>query len=201
MSGNFVTACRSFGREIATSARGIAMLTFGRAEGIRAFGDDLNVTRRSFVAALFAFPLFLVFHYLDWLSGSAAVESTHALLLDCLTFPISWAGFALLAQPLLRSIGVEPRWTRFIAAWNWSNLAQYLLLLVTSLPLVLHAPIILAQTAVLVGYGWALWLEWTVTRLTLQVSPMAAAMVVAADVGFSAVVSLITIYPLSSFSL
>ncbi|HTI02103.1 MAG TPA: hypothetical protein VL752_14235 [Acidisoma sp.] len=200
MSANFVTACRSFGREIAAGSRGIAMLTFGREEGIRAFNDDRDVARRSFVTALFAFPLFLVFHYLDWLSGTAPLEPTHALLLDCLTFPISWAGFALLAQPLLRSLGVEPRWTRYIAAWNWSNLAQYLLLLVTSLPLVLHAPSILAQTAVLVGYGWALWLEWTVTRLTLQVSPLAAAMVVAADVGFGAIVSLITIYPLPTFS-
>lgn len=200
MSGNFITACRSFGREIATGARGIALLTFGRAEGIRAFTGDPDVTRRSFVTALFAFPLFLVFHYLDWLSGTAPLEGTHALLLDCLTFPISWAGFALLSQPLLRSLGAEQPWPRFIAAWNWSNLAQYVLLMLTSLPLVLHAPAILAQTAVLVGYGWALWLEWTVTRLTLQVSPVAAAMVVAADVGFGALVSLITIYPLPSFS-
>ena len=200
MSDGFVAACRSFGREILAGARGIVLLAFGYETGIQAFTGDRDTTRRSFVTALFAFPLFVVFHYLDWLSGTAQLEGVHALLLDCLTFPISWAGFALLARPLLRSLGVEARWLRFIAAWNWCNLAQYLLLLATSAPLVLHAPLLLAQTVVLVGYCWALWLEWTVARLTLQVTPLAAAMVVAADVGFGALVSLATALPISSLS-
>ncbi|GAB0116369.1 hypothetical protein [Acidisoma sp. 7E03] len=201
MSGGFASACRSFGREILGSARGIALLAFGYEDGARAFTGERDATRRSFVAALFAFPLFLVFHYLDWLSGTAPREGAHALALDCLTFPISWAGFALLAVPLLRSLGAETRWLRFIMAWNWCNLAQYLLLLATSLPLVLHVPLMLGQVVVLVGYCWALWLEWTVARLTLQVTPVAAAMVVAADVGFGALVSLITLLPASSLSL
>lgn len=201
MSGGFVSACRSFGRELLAGARGIGLLAFGYEDGARAFTGERAATGRSFVTALFAFPLFLVFHYLDWLSGTAPSEGAHALALDCLTFPISWAGFALLALPLLRSLGVENRWLRYISAWNWCNLAQYLLLLATSIPLVLHTPMMLGQVVVLVGYCWALWLEWTVTRLTLQVTPVAAAMVVAADVGFGAVVSLITLLPVSGFSL
>jgi hypothetical protein len=98
-------------------------------------------------------------------------------------------------------LGVEQQWPRYIAAWNWSNLAQYALLFVTSLPVVLHAPSIASETCALVGYGWALWLEWYVTRLVLNVSPTGAALLVAVDVGFSAIVSLVALVPLQSLSI
>lgn len=196
MMGSLLAACRSHGREIGASLRGIARLTFGEAEGIRAFENDRGMARRSFLAALLAFPVFLAFHYLDLLSGAAPPEDAHAFILDLLTFPISWAGFALLALPILRWLGLEGLWPRYIAAWNWSNLAQYLLLILTSLPLALHLPQILGQTAALVGYGWALWLEWYVTRLALGTSGLNAAMIVAADVGFGAIVALLPLVQL-----
>lgn len=201
MSGEVRHALRLWWQECAVSARGIALLTFGRPDGARVFGNDLGAARRSFITALVCLPIFVVFHYLDWLAGTGPREGRHALLLDLLSFPISWAGFALLALPLLRFLGREADWPRFIAAWNWSNLAQYLLLLVTALPLLAHAPAIASETASLVGYGWALWLEWWTVRLVLRLSASAAAFLVLADVGFSAVVSLISLYPLPSLSL
>jgi hypothetical protein len=201
MSEGFGPRLRGTGREIATAARGIAMLTVGQPAGIRAFTNDMAVTRRSFVTALFALPIFVMFHFLDWLAGTGPIEAPHAMALDLLTFPISWAGFALISIPLLRILGVEQSWARYMTAWNWSNLAQYALLFVTALPVVLHAPPIAAETSALVGYGWALWLEWYVTRLVLNISPTAAALLVAVDVGFSAMVSLLTLVPLQSLSI
>jgi hypothetical protein len=199
MSG-FVAACRTLGRDIAVSLRGITQLTFGRAEGIRVFENDREMASRSFIAALFSFPIFLLFRYLDWLSGAVPAEGAHALALDLLSFPISWAGFALLSLPLLRSLGLEAAWSRYLVAWNWCNFAQYILLLVSSLPLALHAPSIFAQTSALVGYGWALWLEWYVTRLVLNTTPLTAAVIVAADVAFGALVALMPALPLPHLS-
>jgi hypothetical protein len=201
MSGRFAEDLRAAGREVAIGARGIAMLTFGQAAGLRAFINDLGVARRSFITALFAFPIFVMFHFLDWIAGTGPIEAPHAMALDLLTYPISWAGFALLSMPLLRVLGVERLWPRYVAAWNWSNFAQYTLLFVTSLPVLFHAPAIASETCALVGYGWALWLEWYVTRLVLNLSPTAAALLVAVDVGFSAMVSLLTLVPLQSLSI
>jgi hypothetical protein len=201
MSGGAKPGLRLWAQEIAFSARGIAMLTFGRAEGARVFGNDLAATRRSFITALFALPIFLLFHYLDWLAGTGPLEGNHALILDLLSYPISWAGYALIALPLLRMLGLETAWPRFIAAWNWSNLAQYVLLMLTSLPLLAHAPSIVSETSALVGYGWALWLEWWTARLVLNLPGSGAALLVLADVGFSAIVSLITLYPMPGLSL
>ncbi|MCB8876727.1 hypothetical protein [Acidisoma silvae] len=201
MSDGARQVLRLWAREIGFSARGIAMLTFGRPEGARVFTNDMAATQRSFITALFVFPIFLLFHYLDWLAGTGPLEGRHALILDLLSFPITWAGYALLALPLLRMLGLEALWPRFIAAWNWSNLAQYVLLMLTSLPMLAHAPSIVSETAALVGYGWALWLEWWMARLVLGVSPSGAALLVLVDVAFSAIVSLVTTYPLPGFSI
>ena len=72
---------------------------------------------------------------------------------------------------------------------------------VATVPAVLHVPAIASETCALVGYGWALWLEWFVTRLVLNLSPTAAALLVAVDVGFSAIVSLVTLIPWQSLSI
>lgn len=200
MSGGARQGLRLWAAEIAQAARGIAMLTFGKAEGARAFTNDIAATRRSFITALFAFPIFVLFHYLDWLAGTGPLEGNHALILDLLSYPISWAGYALIALPLLRALGLEAQWPRFITAWNWSNLAQYVLLLVTALPMLAHAPSIVSETSALVGYGWALWLEWWMARQVLGLSPSGAAFLVLADVAFSALVSLISVYPIPGLS-
>ena len=192
---------RLMAREVVTNGRAISLLTFGRADGIRAFTNNVSATRRSFVTAIFSLPIFILFHMLDWLAGVGPLDPPRLMVLDLLTFPISWAGFALISLPLVRALKVEPQWPRYITAWNWSNFAQYVLLFVTSIPAVLHVPPIASETCALVGYGWALWLEWFVTRLVLNLSPTGAALLVAVDVGFSAVVSLVTLIPWQSVSL
>ncbi|WP_284943915.1 hypothetical protein [Acidisoma cladoniae] len=192
---------RLVGGEIAGSLRGIAALTFGKAAGLRAFGNDLGVARRSFVTPFFALPIFVVLRFVDWVGGTAPLEGAHAFALDLLTFIIGWAGFALISRPLVRMLAQERDWPRYIAVWNWSNVAQYCLLLVTSLPVLFHAPAMVAETIALVGFGWALWLEWYVTKLSLDVTPTSAALIVAADVGLGAVLSLLTLVPFNSLSL
>ena len=201
MSGRFAEGLRQTAREVVASCRGIAMLTVGNQAGLGAFTNDIAATRRSFVTALFSLPIFVAFHVLDWLTGIGPVDPPRLMVLDFLTFPISWAGFALISVPLVRKLGAEHQWPRYISAWNWSNLAQYALLFVSSLPAVLHAPPIASETCALVGYGWALWLEWYVTRLVLKLSPTAAALIVAVDVGFSAIVSLMTLIPWQHLSI
>jgi hypothetical protein len=182
MSGRFAEELRLIGREIVTSGRAIARLGIGQAADIRAFSNDVAATRRSFVTAILSLPIFILFHVLDWAAGLAPLDPPRLMVIDLLTFPISWAGFALVSIPLVRMLGAEPQWPR-------------------SLPSVLHVPAIASETCALVGYGWALWLEWFVTRLVLNISPTAAALLVAVDVGFSAAISLMTLIPWQSLSL
>jgi hypothetical protein len=73
-------------------------------------------------------------------------------------------------RPLAEALGRRARWPHFIAAWNFANVVQYLVLLaLTLLPEALGLPRSIGQGLGLVALGYALWLEWFVARTALQV--------------------------------
>ena len=88
----------------------------------------------------------------------------------------------MLSHRLVGAMGLGERWPRFITLWNWCNVVQYLLLVMFGIPGLLGVPAPLDQAAQLFGLGWALWVEWFAFRLTLGVSVVTAAGLVALDV-------------------
>lgn len=154
------------------------LLAQGRPEGLRYVEAGLDGARRSFWAVLICFPLFVAVRFTDW---SMAPAPAHACAADLLGYVIGWSGFALASRPIVAWIGRDGRWPRFIAAWNWCNVVQYVLLLAAAVPGLLGAPTWLQQSAGLVGVGWAVWLEWYAARLTLAVGPLTAAALTGID--------------------
>lgn len=154
------------------------LLAQGRPEGLRYVETGLDGARRSFWAVLVCVPLFVALRVPEW-TGSAV--SAHVWGVDLLGYLVGWLGFALLSRPLVAWIGREGRWPRYITAWNWCNVAQYVLLLAAAVPGFLGAPAWAQQSAGLVAVGWALWLEWYAARLTLEVGPLAAAALTGVD--------------------
>jgi hypothetical protein len=171
-------------------------LARGRSDGVLLLGDDASDTlaaaRRSFWAAAFCLPAFVCLHLLETAPGTGLATAAHDFALDLLGFVIGWAGFALVSCRVAARIGRAALWPRFITLWNWCNLIQYLMLVTASLPGLLGLPDLVGETAWLVAIGWALWLEWFATRLTLAVPALAAAALVALDVSIGLFVSGIT---------
>ena len=77
--------------------------------------------------------------------------------------------------------GREAAWPRFMAAWNWSNIPQYAALVLLSAPGLL-LPVGFAQVLALVAVGYAMWLEWFVTKHALGIPGASAVMFVLLDV-------------------
>lgn len=140
--------------------------------------------RVSFLAALFCLPIFLLLR-MGGGSAAVAVDPGRALVADLIAFACSWVGFALASLPLAEAMGRRVLWPRFIAAWNWVNLIQYVVLALLSLPELLGMPGMVADTLALLGLGYALWLQWFATRLALGLSGPRAAAFVALDLGIS----------------
>lgn len=167
--------------------RGIAgalLLARGKVDGIDAFEPTMEDARVSFLAALFCLPIFLLLRMAGG-PAAGAIDPMRALVADLAAFVCSWAGFALASLPLAEAMGRRALWPRFIAAWNWVNLVQYVALALLSLPELLGLPGMVADTLALLGLGYAMWLQWFATRLALGLSGSRAAAFVALDLGIS----------------
>jgi hypothetical protein len=155
------------------------LLARGRADGMRVLAgreEPAAVTAaRSFWAAALCLPAFVCLQVIDMtLAPHLPPHTGHRLALQLFGYAIDWAGFALLTHWLCGTAGRLAAWPRFIAAWNWCNVIQFLLMVTAALPSLLDLPDIVGETAWLVAAGWSLWLEWFATRLALGVGGIQA---------------------------
>ena len=167
--------------------RAALLLARGRVDGADLVWEggpeeQLARARVSFVALLLCLPMFLAVQVL------ARATQDMALLREFSGFLLGWLGYAVLSQRLAAEMGRAALWPRFIALWNWCNLVQYLLLAGALVPQLLGAPAVVAQTAWLVAMGWAVWLQWSATRLGLGLSGGRAALMVMVDMALGVVV-------------
>lgn len=172
----------SLGTSVASGLQAALLLARGRSDGLRYVADDMAGAARSFWAAAICLPAFVCLRLLSWTGGGMPPHPAHVFALDLVTFGVGWCGFAVVSHRLVGAMGLGERWPRFITLWNWCNVVQYLLLVVFSIPGLLGVPAPLDQAAQLFGLGWALWVEWFAFRLTLGVSVVTAAGLVALDV-------------------
>ncbi|MXP63942.1 hypothetical protein E0493_11360 [Roseomonas sp. M0104] len=127
-------------------------------------------------------PIFLV------LDASFAA-SPRAAAAELTGYVTGWAAYALATLPVCRSIGREMHWPRLVAAWNWTNLLQYLIMLVIAVVSALPSPGWLREVVTVSGIGYALWLQWFAARSTLRVSSLAAAGFVVLDLTVTVLIS------------
>lgn len=170
-------------RGVAPGLQAALLLARGRSEALSLVADDTDhaLAQRSFVAAPLCLPAFICLRLLDPQQAAPAAAPGQDFALDLIGFVIGWAGFALLSRQFADAIGRAALWPRFITLWNWCNLVQYLMMVAALLPTLLGLPAWIGQTAFLAAIGWAVWLEWFMTRLSLGIPGILAAGFVAAD--------------------
>jgi hypothetical protein len=168
--------------------RGIAaalLLARGRAAGVLAFAPTPAEARASFVAALLCLPIFLLLRALSAPGVTAGIDPARALAADLIAYVCSWAGFALASLPLCEAMGRRALWPRLVAAWNWVNVVQYVVLAGFTLPVLMGLSGILADALGLAAVGYALWLQWFTARAALGVSGLRASGFVLLDLGLA----------------
>lgn len=174
MIGRLSTSC-------ANGLSGAVMLAAGREQGIARVDSDSDGAIRSFWAAAIALPMLLCLRLIDWAVAGMPASPAVSLGRNLLVFAVGWVGYAVLSHHLAGRLGKAQRWPAFIAVWNWCNVVQYGLLLLAAIPVLLHAPAPVIEAAELIALGWALWLEWFATRLTLGVNALTAVALVGVD--------------------
>ena len=165
----------------------------GRAAGLLLIPPGMESARHSFLAALICLPLFIVLRLIAWwVQGAPPSGVAVALAGELMGYSLGWVGFALASKILAEQAKRAEQWPRFIAAWNWSNIVQYLLLVVLLVPAVLGLPNWIGNALGLAAVGYAMWLEWFVTRTVLGVHSATAVMFVLLDLAIGLFIGGIT---------
>jgi len=138
------------------------LLARGRPEGASLLPASRAAALRSFWVAGFCLPIFL-------LLDPALTSGARSAVAELTGYVAGWPAYALAALPLSRALGREALWPRFLIAWNWTNLFQYLIMLAITLLSAIALPAWLQEAVTMVGIGYALWLQWFAARAALQV--------------------------------
>jgi hypothetical protein len=153
----------------------------GRSDGLRYVEADAAGAARSFWAMALCLPAVVCLELMTWVEYGEPADAGHAIGLDIMGYLVGWLGFALLSFHLAQSFDCGSRWQRFIAAWNWCNVIENLLLVVGGIPGLLGVPPMIDQAAQIIAIGWALWIEWFATRQALGTSGFVAVLLVVLD--------------------
>jgi hypothetical protein len=176
---------------IEAGLRGAFMLARGRPEGLMLIEDTPAGALRSFWAAAICLPAFLALRLHAWsTTGGPAGPLGTVLVVELIGYVVAWVGFALASRPLAEVAGRQAEWPHFIAAWNWANAVQYLVLIGLTVPgRLLPDPI--GSGLGLAALGYALWLEWFIARVALGISGSRAVGFVALDLAIGLMVNVV----------
>jgi len=151
---------------------GALLLGRGRAEGVALMETTPAGALRSFAAAAICLPAFLGLRIFAW----SNIETPPGGLLRPLTAELTgyvygWVLFVLVSLPIIAGWGrAAALWPRFVVAWNWISVVQYLVQIALAVLLFLGPPSILAQGLTLAVIGYSLWLEWFMAKTVLGIS-------------------------------
>jgi len=166
---------------IGTGLHAAMLFARGRTEALHYVEADMAGAKRSFWAMAIGLPAIVCLRLMTWVQFGLPGNAGHAIGLDLMGYVVGWLAFALLSFHLAALLGCSPRWPRFIAAWNWCNVIENLLLVVGGIPGLLGAPPMVNEAAQIFAIGWALWIEWFATRESLGTNGLAAALLVVLD--------------------
>jgi hypothetical protein len=111
---------------------------------------------------------------MTWIGTRIPADAGHEVARELVIFVLGWLIFVEVSYWLARWLGLSQRWRRFIAVWNWCNVIEGVLVIVGGIPGLTGAPATIDEACQLITLGWALWLEWYATRLTLGIDGFTA---------------------------
>jgi hypothetical protein len=180
--------------EVSRALHGALRLARLDPAGMAFFDRSVAGFWRSFTAGLLVYPAFLILLGLriedaEWASSGVV----RILLIETIGYVIAWVSFPLIMLPVARFLGREASWLDFIVAYNWSQVLQNILSLVSTLLIgsgMFSAPLVhgIAATAIVA----ALLYDWSVARISLDTSAAGATMVVLVDLVLSELIYYVT---------
>jgi hypothetical protein len=165
-------------QELQLAIVGALRLARGDRGALNYFDRTLDGFWRSFRAAALAYPLFVILLTLriagpEW----AKAGGFRIMLVETIGYVISWVLFPLVMLPITRALGREHRFYDFMVPYNWSQVPQSVLFVLVGLP----GGAGMRLAGFVAAYAVLLY-EWFIARVGLEISGVAAGLVVIVDV-------------------
>ncbi|HVZ09066.1 hypothetical protein [Rhodopila sp.] len=155
---------------LAAGLSGAARLAVGRPDGVSLVRGGRQTAIHSFLAIPIAMPSVVCRLLMSWAADGMPTQPGEHMARELILFVVGWLLFVEASHAIASAIGRQHAWLRFVALWNWCNVIEGVLVVAGGLPALAGAPPMLVEAAEVITIGWALWLEWYATRLTLNVS-------------------------------
>ena len=168
--------------EIWQALYGAGHLALLDRNALRYFDLSHRGTWRSFWAAAYCYPFFLLERWLE-LPGEDVANTglSHIFLVETIAYVVGWTAFPLAALALCRWLGREEGGFDFITAYNWSIILQTaLFVLIGLLSLVLPDSTAIALQRM--GLVAALIYEWFIAFVAIGGGAGIAGLVVLLDI-------------------
>lgn len=170
-------------REAVYSLFGAYRLAFLDRAGMQYFERTPAGALRSFYAAAFVLPGYILLVLIRLWDRLGAVPLPRLVAVEGISYVVSWTGYALLMYHVARFLDRETRYVDFLCAYNWSSVIQ----MAVYLPAVLLAEAVLlppgvGDVLVLVVTVAVLAYQWFIARTALDLSGGMAVSVVLIDV-------------------
>jgi hypothetical protein len=161
--------------EVASGLYGAWLFARRRPDGLRLMDTSREGALRAFWAAAVALPAALPLVATRLSLFPPRADALDVVLVEAIAYVVGWTAFPVLAHVAARVAEREERYPALVAAYNWTSLAQVLVLLVAA-PLTLSDILPAALDAILeIGLRAALvaWLAFAM-RAALDISWPAA---------------------------
>ena len=178
-------------RDILAALYGAYRLARFDVSGLKYFDASNAGFWRSFFAAVLIAPFYFALLNLRFAELSE-VPAIRFFALEFIAYVIAWVAFPLIMASLVREIGREVNYVRFIVAYNWSAVLQNgLFLPIEFLVLAGVLPVDAANLLGLMAIAVIVVYIWFVTRTALDVTGAMAAGIVGVDFILSVLINTI----------
>jgi hypothetical protein len=166
--------------EIARGSQGAVKFLWSDVTAPFHFDNTAEGCLRSFQVMVLAAPVYAFYLVIHYMEVNTVADGGEILLVEFLRYVVDWLLYPVLFYEIARRRRWLDRYPRYIAALNWSNLPQVILLLVggslASLAPPVGVPLLIGLQVVF--FYWFM----MVTRLTLATDWLNAAVLLAVNV-------------------
>jgi len=182
--------------EMTRSLSSVLKLMLHDRTGLAGINNTAQGFWRSFSAIILIAPLYLLISGINWEPDAMQANSaadTFSMLKSLVTLSLQWALWPLIMVYATRWLGLGQHFSRYVIVYNWSNV---LIIAGLAIPTLLFKFTLLPLEAALMLTGllqiFSFYLEWYLTRLSLETNGLIAGAIVLGNFVLSAGIMRIT---------